>query len=138
MLQDQLTHAIWKGDVTLVCTLLARGASPNEVDLRGWTPLMQAAEMENTEIIEVLLSNGGDPNLAGYEGTTPLHVAVDIAIDGTIQTGGSPGDEPVSIIQRLLAAGANIESRDQRGETPLDLARAYRSNTVIATLLGQV
>ena len=138
MRQDELTKAIHAGNATLVSDLLTTGANPNDVDSRGWTPLAQAAEMENLEIIEILLTHNADPNQPSSDGTTPLHAAVDIAIDGTIQSGGKQGDEPVLIIKRLLAAGANVELRNNHGETPLDWARNYRSKKVIAVLLGQL
>ena len=136
MQSDLLTDAIWRGDIALVRDLIAHGAALDDVDSKGWTPLMQASEAEDLAIIALLLRSGADPNRQGNGGTTPLHIAVDIAIDGTMQNGYRPGDEPIHTVKMLMEAGANVSASDHRGHSPLDLAREYRSERIIATLLG--
>lgn len=132
--QDSLTKAIWRGDVEEVRALLSSGASLDEPDAKGITPLMQAAGMENAAITHLLLSIGADVNKQGHMGQTPLHFAVDSSIDGTIQTGGVQGDEPTEIIELLLVHGADISIRDVKGETPLDWARGYHSEKITRLL----
>ena len=70
---------------------------------------MQAAEMEHIAIARLLMDRGADPNHPGYRGYTPLHIAVDISIDGTVQNGGHPGDEPTEMIELLLERGASAK-----------------------------
>jgi ankyrin repeat protein len=128
--QEKLNKAIINGDSKLFKELL-----PN-VDINtffegGFTPLMLATEFENDEIILLLLSHGAEINKENEHGETALHLAVDIAIDGTHQTGGNPGDEPTSYIKILLDHGADINHKNKKGETPLDWAYAYQSNKII-------
>jgi uncharacterized protein len=84
-LQDELIDAIWREKICDVEALLKSGADVNAVGSKGWTPLMQAAEMENLSIARLLLDRGADVNHPGYRGFTPLHIAVDISIDGTMR-----------------------------------------------------
>lgn len=132
--QDSLTKAIWREDVEEVKALLSSGASPDQPDAKGTTPLMQAAEIESAPIVRLLLSAGADVNRQGYGGQTPLHIAVDVSIDGTIQRGGARGDEPTEIIEFLLVHGANVDARNDKWETPLDWARGYKSGKVMRLL----
>ena len=129
-LQDQLIDAIWREKRRKVESLLSSGADVNSAGSKGWTPLMQAVEMENPAITRLLLDRGADVNRPGGHGYTPLHIAVDISIDGTIQTGGHPGEEPIEIIEMLLLRGASPFTRDAQGETALDWALNYKSQKV--------
>jgi len=63
----QVTHALW---------LLARGASPNAADARGWTALHQAVSRGNERMLRALLEAGGDPRGKDAEGVTPFEMAV--------------------------------------------------------------
>jgi ankyrin repeat protein len=129
-LQDKLIHAIWSEKIVDVEVLLNSGADVNAAGPQGRTPLMQAAEMENLSIARLLLDRGADVNRAGYRGYTPLHIAVDISIDGTIQKGGHPGDEPTEMIDLLIKRGASISAEDDEGKTPLGWAVAYGSKRI--------
>lgn len=135
-LQDDLIDAIWREKKRKVESLLNSGADVNIAGSKGWTPLMQAAEMENLSITHLLLDKGADVNWPGDHGYTPLHIAVDISIDGTIQNGGRPGDEPTEIIELLLRNGASPLARDDDGKTALDWAVDYHSNKVIDLIRG--
>lgn len=132
--QDKLIEAIWREKISQVEELLNSRADVNAVGSKGWTPLMQAAEMENLSIARLLLERGADVNQPGYRRYTPLHIAVDISIDGTIQRGGNPGDEPTEMIELLLNRGASF-CQDDQSKTPLDWAADYRSQK-ITTLLS--
>ena len=133
-IQDQLNEAIGDEKIDLVRSILEDGADPNGLSRHTETPLMAAAECESEEILEFLLSCGAEINMSGHEGNTPLHIAVDISIDGTIQSGGAPGDEPVNVIKVLLNNGADLNAKNNKGETPLDWARDYKSKKVIEVL----
>ncbi|WP_397356670.1 hypothetical protein [Paenibacillus sp. N3.4] len=70
-------------------------------------------------------------NFKSFEGWTPLHVAVDISLDGTIQSGGSPGEEPTEVIKYLLDNGADITILECNGKTPIDIAKDNNSQKII-------
>lgn len=93
----------------------------------GEWPLMIAACNNDLDALDLLLQYGAEVNRAYEQGWTALHEAVDFSIDSTIQGGGSPGDEPLESILWLVAHGADLNAKTERGETPLDVARSYRS-----------
>ena len=133
-IQDQLTIAIVEEDCAQVSKLFLAGAKLDEFDSRAETPLTIAAGVENIEIIDWLIFQGAKINKANKDGMTPLHIAVDMSIDGTIQTGGDPGDEPTDTILCLLAHGAELKLRDNKGKTPLDWACDYKSQKIVRFL----
>ncbi|MFE6076594.1 ankyrin repeat domain-containing protein [Paenibacillus sp. NPDC057886] len=92
---------------------------------------MCAVEQENKEIMDMLIASGADINYQCSGGWTALNQAVNLSIDGTIQTGGSPGEEPVDILEYLIDRGANIHVTDLRGKSPIDVATSYKSDKII-------
>ncbi|WP_177186475.1 ankyrin repeat domain-containing protein [Paenibacillus sp. CF384] len=111
---------------------LSSGINPNEICGNGgqsW--LIIAVENHQKEMIHLLLLNGADINFKSYGGWTPLHATVDNSIDGTIQTGGNPGDEPTEIIRYLIDNGADRNILNDEGQTPLDIAKDYKSIKII-------
>lgn len=134
---DSLCHAIWEEDFNKVSSLVESGTDLNRQGRNGYTPLMQAAEMENVQIAKLLIEHGSDINSAGHEGATPLHIAVDISIDGTIQNGGSPGEEPLEMIRFLLKNGADTRLTDSKGKSALNWAEDYKSQKVIKALQNE-
>lgn len=112
---DDLIQAAFNGDLSRVERLLHAGVDVNAAGAHS-TPLHAAIEGEQLECIKVLIRHGADiEKVAG--GLTPLAHAVDIAIDGTIQTGGSQGDEPTCVVEFLLSHGANPQSALQVAES---------------------
>ena len=122
---DDLARAAFDGDTSRVAQLLDAGA-PIDAPGRYWTPLHAAIENEQYECVNLLLSRGADVHEDSNE-FPPLAHAVDIAIDGTHQTGGLPGDEPVEIIELLLKSGVSPQDG-------LRVARQYQSQKIIRFL----
>jgi len=61
--------------VRTTALLLARGARLNEVDNRGRTALMIAAELGHADIVKLLLAHGAATDSKDNEG----HTAIDLA-----------------------------------------------------------
>lgn len=136
-----LNGAAFHGHWQLCEFLIESGANPNYVDPEtGETPLHSALTNDDRQrydlVVDVLLRAGANPNVATIpevetgsfmrdcrtKGETPLHRA---AAFGTRET-----------IEKLLAAGADRERKDARGETPLSWASwARRSTEVLRPLL---
>ena len=121
MNNEKLVDAAFAGDLESLKQLIRSG-----VDLNIQGALHAAIENENFECVKVLVEQG-----AKLDSTTdcwsPLAHAVDIAIDGTMQTGGSQGDEPTKIVEFLLAQGADPKPG-------LEVAQSYGSKKLIQLL----
>jgi len=93
----------------------------------GDTALHLAAAGYRVEIVQLLLASGSDPNaFMNMRHSGPLHYAA----DGYI---GDPAYDPkrqVQTIERLLAAGAEVNAQDKNGATPLH--RAVRTRCAAA------
>ena len=125
---DELVQASFEGDARRILELLEAGAGINGYG-RYWNPLHAAIENEQIECIDLLIKKGADLESTpkAHPDFTPLAHAVDIAIDGTMQRGGRPGEEPTEAILLLLAAGADPSPG-------LAVAEKYRSEFVARVL----
>ena len=93
--------------------LLASGANVNSTDKWGGTPLQYAAFNGHNDLVVFFLANGAEINAKDRRyGITVLHVAV---------AGGK-----ASTVELLIAKGADINARNNMGESPL--ATALRMN----------
>jgi ankyrin repeat protein len=137
------------GAVTAVALLLKYGASPIPSELvtieilnndlnKRWdypdVPIVLAAKSGVVECVQLLLSAGADPNIYDILGDTALRVATTPAIVELLISVGADvhandtrfGDDIFAechpdrqILEMLLAAGVNIESRNEYGWTRL-------------------
>jgi len=72
----------------------------------GESLMHQAALCNRAKAVEYLISKGCDPNITNMSLKTPLHLT-----------------KSYDVAHMLLEAGADINSKDADGETPLDVAR---------------
>jgi ankyrin repeat protein len=118
-----LLRAAKAADIPAMKLLLASSADVKLATRAGITPLMAAAGMgskeedttgrfktpeEAIEAIELCIKAGADLNAANGTGQTALHAAAQAGQD--------------KIVEFLIAKGANVNAKDQRGNTPLDSA----------------
>ena len=121
--------------------LLRAGALVNEPDSqsRGNTPLLLALDGNCDRIVRDLLENGADCNLPDADGTTPLMMAAqrdnlenvkllisrgaDLdAVNENERQGALVFAEDWDVVRLLVESGANLEIRDDSGQTPLAVA----------------
>lgn len=102
-----LHDAVRANDLYQVIALLQAGADPNEPAYAfGWTPLHYASARDiNAAIVRTLLSHGADVNASDDDAFTPMHRAA--------------GDGAAAAVVALLGAGAEPDSVDAGGNTPL-------------------
>ena len=113
------------GDVTRLAALLARASGLVAAHARdGWTPLHLAAHFGHGPAVALLLSGGADPRARSQNAldNTPLHAAL-------------AGIADVDLAERLLVAGAEVDSRDAAGFTPLHLAAGRGALPLVTRLL---
>ena len=136
------------GDVAMVRLLLDKGAATDSRDADGRTPLFRAAARGHTGAAKLLLDRGADPTVAESTlGQMPLHRASDngqvamvqllldhgASVNALAGSGFSPlmlaaqsqsfshvGDG--SLLELLVAHGANLEKTNAHGQTPREYA----------------
>ncbi len=104
---DNLANATMEGRTADVERMLNEGRDPNESLGRGRLPLQVAVQNGNREMFDLLLRRGaqlnGRPEQAG-----PMHYAIFA--------------QRHEFLRLLVEKGANVNARDNTGDTPLSLA----------------
>ena len=108
--------AIQNGDYDTLRSLLLRGLNPNDANLDGFTLLIDAARVQQLDIIELLVEQRAGLEIGDKSGNTPLHWAA--------------GEGAYDSIELLIELGANVNAQNRRGETPL--VSAIRKDDTIA------
>jgi ankyrin repeat protein len=105
-LNDQMWEAVRKGDVTLVTTLLDKGADVNAKFRYGTTALFKAAERGHTEIVKLLLARGADTSVKDtYYGATAMTWALQNNHAGAV---GALLEKDGSSVNDVLTTGARL------------------------------
>ncbi|MDO4937037.1 MAG: ankyrin repeat domain-containing protein [Sutterellaceae bacterium] len=104
--ETALMLAAFKGNITLLNELLAKGATVNRVG--GWTPLHYAATEGHDAIVEILLEKGARVNVQTSAGVTPLYMAA-----------RKPSRK---VVMQLLKAGAYRDLCNDKNQSPADAA----------------
>ena len=83
----------------------------------GETALHWAVSRQHTEIVTMLLDAGANPNVPDNDGYTPLHDVAEM------------GDCPPArtMLEALLAAGADPSRQEKNGRTPSELAESMQT-----------
>jgi ankyrin repeat protein len=102
----------------------------------GTTPLLRAAKAGDAPAIRLLLAHGANPNLPQNSDITPLMAASGLG-SNDIDTRGKykTQQEAVASIDALVAAGADVNAVDRRGQTALHGAAYWGWNDVVKDLV---
>lgn len=154
-----LTVAAHHGDTALVLKLLKSGVPPDAADSEGRTALWYAAQQGSRPLCEALLAASASARQADHNGDTPLHIASQRGhnevmnlllasgngtslLNLTNAKGGTPLHTASAAgqsraVETLLQHGADINRRDQAGNTALMLAVSNNRAATVGVLIGQ-
>lgn len=117
-----LTRPTKPGDRDKTIRLLAKHGMPLEQrNPKGFTPLLNAAYMGNTEAVQTLLDLGATPDAADNEGFNALHSAAEQGY--------------VKVVELLLAKGAKPDVPNGTGRTAMDCAAIGGHHEIVTRLL---
>jgi ankyrin repeat protein len=135
--------------------LLDKGADPNAPYLKtipprqaqgninvaaGATPLYRAVRAIDLAAVQLLVERGANPSQAIKDGSTPMMAAAGLGAprggDEEVTEAGDRND-PIDVMKVLLAKGANVNTANDAGMTPLHYAAQRGSERIIEFLASQ-
>lgn len=146
-----LQSAITNKNHSVVKTLVENKAEVNKGDIKQFTPIYYATEVEDLNTIKLLLQYNANIHLAGTSGDQPIHMAsflcniliMKILLDRGVNidsqnTSGNTSlhevlleenkavpDKKITAVKYLLAHHANSNIPNAKGETAIDLAKLH-------------
>jgi ankyrin repeat protein len=143
-LDAQLIKAVLRGDLDRAKTCIAEGADINARDKRGWSVLMLAAKLGNSELVKLLLEKGVEVNAKDKSGWTAVALAAssghkrivrmlkDVGAEVTLRDAVIVGD--ADLVGQVLITGVAVNSQVRFGQTALTLA-AEEGHLEVAKLI---
>jgi CheY-like chemotaxis protein len=114
-----LHYAAIGGHIDVAELLISRGARTSARDTENRDPLADAVEAGLSDMAQFLLRHGA--RIEGKSGgKSYLHIAVD--------------HDDFPMLKTLLAAGSNLNSRDEKGKTPIEHARSLKKHKMVQFL----
>lgn len=119
-----LHEAVRANDAQRLALLLEAGQAVDETDYLLGTPLHVAVVQGSVPLAKILISKGANLEAPSEDrGARATHLAANFG--------------ELEMLNLLLDAGADIEARDQKGQTPLLLAAATNNTEVVKVLLDR-
>ncbi|MBV9950149.1 MAG: ankyrin repeat domain-containing protein, partial [Myxococcales bacterium] len=113
-LEQALVHASVFGHAEVAAFLLENGVDPGAKDHQGFTPLHWAAGNGDLDLVRLLLSRGAPLEAKNIYGGTVLDYV------GWVAKNQAGRVDLLPVVERLLAAGADVEAAFPSGDTRVD------------------
>ena len=78
--QRGIFKAAVNGEIDTIKSYLNSGTDINEVDGKGFTPLLLAIQQNHYALVQMLISNGADIRKRAYYSYSPFELAVDCQV----------------------------------------------------------
>jgi ankyrin repeat protein len=135
-----------------VTLLVAKGASVNREDGRGWTLLQRIVYWMDDDTVRLAIEKGGDVTLKSSAGFTAMHTAAQngrncrlfVELGSPVDPLDDNGQTPLfwaakysrskNVVRELASLNANLQHRDNEGNTALHLAAKYGNAELISAL----
>ena len=119
---ESMAHCVAEGSISEMALFFAAGFSPNTISDAGIPMLSIAARKGNRETLRFLIYSGADINLISKDRESTA------LIDSLI------GNHPV-IAKELIKAGANVNIRNNSGQSAIIIAAGAGDEAVVSALL---
>jgi ankyrin repeat protein len=134
-----LKLAVQNEQVVLVEFLLNKGVRVNDKNSDGETALFPAATLGNLKIAKLLINKKININARAKDGTTALIGAVfgEYMRTVTAKAGSTALGKPgagIPMIKFLISKGANVNIKDNSGNTALKMATQFKHTAIIDIL----
>ncbi|XP_054923712.1 85/88 kDa calcium-independent phospholipase A2 isoform X3 [Dermacentor andersoni] len=112
----------WAKTTQCLETMIDLGCDLDAKNFQGNTALHIMVARGRLSCVISLLSHGANVNAIGSDGDSPLHVAVRVAVPNHENWSIFLEQSDVSLIHALIVFGADVNQRNQKGETARHLA----------------
>ena len=132
-LQEKFFKAVDKGDIEDIKFTLSNGDNVDQIDsYSGFAALHMATKHRDLMEVRLLLQHKAKPSVSCIDnslsiiadGSTPLHFAVLHFAVAHFASKAKPTSQQ-SFVDALLSQGADVNTRDIRGDTPLLTLMSY-------------
>ncbi|XP_075724656.1 85/88 kDa calcium-independent phospholipase A2-like isoform X3 [Rhipicephalus microplus] len=118
----------WAKTTQCLETMIELGCDLDAKNFQGNTALHIMVARGRLSCVISLLSHGANVNAIGSDGDSPLHVAVRVAVPNHENWSIFLEQSDVSLIHALIVFGADVNQRNQKGETARHLAATSKLN----------
>lgn len=112
---------LWKRHREIAIELISLNAGVDLKDLHGTTSLMAASTKGHYKIVEELINNNADVNCQDNKGNRALHLVLMENIN----------DATINIVELLLSDRTNLEKRNKKKKTAIQLSQESKKQDVI-------